>query len=123
MLAAFPRPINMPVNAALRAREAEYEMGHHGGYRLSKNSIRIGSRELMEMLAGLRNLDDNGARNVEAARRHPSPPSEAKSAFLRRLLEGRLPTRVEVIKTDEDDNDDWIEFEFGEADPSITPFR
>lgn len=62
MLAEFPAPVNMPVNGALRAREADYETGHHGAYGMSKGKIRIGSRELLEILAGLRTLDDNGRR-------------------------------------------------------------
>lgn len=123
MLAKFPVPVNMAVNGALRAREASYETGHHGGYCMSKQKIRIGSRELIELLAGLRTLDDNGAKNVEAARRLPGRPNPVKAAFLRQLTEGRLPSRIDVQRTDENGNDDWIEFEFDEPDPAIAPFR
>ncbi len=123
MLGAFPRPINMPVNGARRAREAHYEMGYHGAGELNKTRIRISSRELIEVLAGLRTLDDNGARNVEAARRLQSRPNATKAAFFQQLWEGRLPTRIDVEKTDENENDDWVTFEFGDADPSIAPFK
>jgi hypothetical protein len=33
------------------------------------------------------------------------------------------PTKISIIKTDENHSDDWMEFEFGPPDPSITPFR
>ena len=85
--------------------------------------IRIGSREVIEILAGLRTLDDNGARNVEASRSRPRQPNPVQIAFLRNLQQGRLPSAVTVINTDENDNDDWLEFEFGDPDPAISPLR
>ncbi|NSZ87625.1 hypothetical protein G6L97_26215 (plasmid) [Agrobacterium tumefaciens] len=123
MLEKFPRPVNMPVNGALRAREAQYEMGHHGGYKLSGQKIRVSSRELVEVLAGLRTFDDNGARNVEFARSLSHSMSDVSAVFLRQVAGGRLPVAITVEKTDENDNDDWIEFDFGEPDPAITPFK
>jgi len=38
-------------------------------------------------------------------------------------MEGRLPSSIEIIKTDEDDSDDWVEIHFGEVDPAIAPLR
>ena len=121
MLAELPKPVAMPVNAALRAREPGYDLGHHGGYTMERKKIRIGSRELMEILAGLRTLEDSGAKHIEASRRRPRQPNSVQIAFLRNLQQGRLPAAVRVIKTDEDDNDDWVEFEFGDPDPAISP--
>lgn len=123
MLEQFPLPIMMPRNGALRAREDKYDFGHHGGYVVGASKIRIGSRELIEVLAGLRTLDDNGAPNVEASRRLPPKHSPAKQAFLRKLQEGRLPVRINVDEGGENDNDGWIEFEFGEVDAAIAPFE
>ncbi|MDE3786146.1 hypothetical protein I7G00_19170 [Sinorhizobium meliloti] len=123
MLEQFPPPVMMPKNGSLRAREKGFDSGHHGAYQLEGCKIRMSSRELMEVLAGLRTLDDNGARNVEASRRLPSAPNPTKQAFLRKLLDGRLPVRISVDETGENDNDDWIEFEFGEADAAIAPFE
>jgi hypothetical protein len=111
----------MPVNAALLAREPGYDLGHHGGYTMGRSKIRIGSRELIEILAGLRTLEDNGAKHIEASRSRPRQPNPVQTAFLRNLQLGRLPAAVTVIRTDEDDNDDWIEFEFGDPDPAISP--
>jgi len=123
MVAELPKPVAMPVNGALRARESGYDLGHHGGYTMGGRKIRIGSREVIEILAGLRTLADNGARNVEASRSRPHQPNPVQIAFLRNLQQGRLPSAVTVIKTDESDNDDWLEFEFGDPDPAISPLR
>ncbi|WP_246304555.1 hypothetical protein [Ensifer sesbaniae] len=118
MLSELPKPVAMPVNGALRAREAQYPLGHHGGGKMSQRRIRISSRELTEVLAGLRTLGDGATQFGEAAQ-SDSP----QSAFLRNLTEGRLPVAVTVIKTDENHSDDWIEFEFGDPDPAISPLR
>lgn len=122
MLVELPKPVAMPVNAALRARETGYGLGHYGGCLMGGRKIRISSRELVEILAGLRTLADNGAKNIEASRRMPRQPNPAQAAFLRNLQEGRLPTVISVIKADENGNDDWVEFEFGNPDPAISPF-
>lgn len=120
----FPKPAMMPVNGALRAREDEYPLGHHGGYFMSgTDMIRIGLREFTEIFAGLRSIQDGGAKNVEAARKLPRIPNELQGRVLQNLMEGRLPKSIEIIKTDEDDSDDWVEIHFGEIDPAIAPFR
>lgn len=119
----FPRPVMMPVNGALRAREDSYDLGHHGAYTVSGSSIRLGLREFTEILAGLRTLTDNGAKFVDAGRKRPQKPSKVRDVVLRNLKEGRLPASVEIIRTDEDDNDDWVEITFGEIDPAIAPIR
>jgi len=115
------RAVAMPVNAALRAREPGYDLGHHGGYTMGGKKIRISSRELIEILAGLRTLEDNGAKHIEARRSRPRQPNPVQIAFLRKLQQGRLPAVITVLKTDEDDDDDWVEFEFGDRDPAISP--
>ncbi len=123
MVTHFPRPAMTPVNGALRAREHGYDLGHHGGYTMSGSKVRIGLREFTEIFAGLRTLRDNGAKHVEAARSHPQVPNPVQAIVVRNLMEGRLPTSIEIIKTDENDNDDWVEIRFGEIDPAIAPLR
>ena len=123
-IARMPTPIRMPINAALRAREPGYDLGFHGGYSMNARTIRISSRELVEILAGKRTLADNGAKHVEKARAlGRSQPNHAQAAFDRNLREGRLPDIIQVIKAGENEEDDWIEFRFGEPDPAISTFR
>jgi hypothetical protein len=121
MLREMPKPVMMPANGAMRAREPDYDIGHHGGYTMEGNKIRISSRELIEILSGLRTLEDNGAKFVAAGRKISPKPNRLQMTFLRNLRQGRLPVSIFVIKTDEDDSDDWVEFEFGDPDPAISP--
>ncbi|WP_245318303.1 MULTISPECIES: hypothetical protein [unclassified Mesorhizobium] len=123
VIGKLPKPIALPVNGAFRARESGYHLGHHGGFQMEGGKIRISSRELMEIMAGLRTIDDNGAMNVGASRNEPPHANPAKNVFLWNLQRGQLPVTVEVIKTGEDDSDDWIEFEFGDRDPAISPLK
>lgn len=124
MITHFPKPAMMPVNGALRAHEGEYDLGHHGGYSLlGSNVIRIGLREFTEIFAGLRTLQDNGAKYVEAARKLPQEPNHVQATLLSHLEQGRLPKSIEIIKADEDEDDNWVEIRFGDVDPAIAPFR
>lgn len=124
MVEYFPSPAMMPVNGTLRASENGYSLGHHGGYSMSgANVVRLGLREFTEIFAGLRTLQDNGAKYVEAARKLPQVPNHLQAIVLHNLREGRLPQEINIIKTGEDDNDDWIEISFGEIDPAIAPLR
>lgn len=124
VVSLMPVPAMMPVNGALRAQEPGYDLGHHGAYEMQGSKIRVSARELVETLAGLRNFGDDGAKYVEAKRKRPSSePNRIEATFLRELKLGRLPVEIRVIKGSEDDNDDWIEFEFGRSDPAIAPFE
>lgn len=40
-----------------------------------------------------------------------------------RLAQGRLPIAAAIIPGSDAEEDDWIEIEFGPADPAIAPFR
>ena len=122
MMAALPPPVMMPSNGALRAQEPGYDLGHHGGYQLGGRKVRIGARELIEVLAGQRSLADDGAK-FPGRGSAPVRPNMVQAAFARNLAEGRLPASITVIPTDENDSDDWIEFEFGDVDPAIAPLK
>lgn len=123
-VAVMPRPVMMPVNGAMRAVEKGYDLGHHGAYGMSGATIRVSARELVETLAGLRTFGDDGARYVEARRRQPSTRlNDIEGWFLQRLRHGELPKDIRVVKGDENEDDDWIEFDFGPKDPAIAPFE
>jgi len=89
---------------------------------VGSNIIRIGLRELTEVLAGIQPLQDDGVKKemVSGTSRLPHP---LQAIILDNLMKGRLPVAMDIIKTDEDDNDDWVEIRFGEVDPAIAPFR
>jgi hypothetical protein len=120
----FPTPAMMPVNGASRAREEGYDLGHHGGYKTTGlNMVRIGLREFTEVLAGLRTLQDNGAKLAPEGGSQLQQHNVPQSVILHNLLTGRLPISLDIIKTDENHNDDWVEIHFGEIDPAIAPLR
>lgn len=115
MLAALPRPVSTAINAAQMARSKGYGLGHHGGHVMSDGRLRMSSRELMEVLAGRRTVEQMDEANGWTGAGRPNP-------FERFLAGGRLPRQI-TVTSGEDDPDDWIEIEFGDPDPAITPFR
>lgn len=63
------------------------------------------------------------AKYVDAARKLGGEPSRVQGYILRNLIEGRLPSSIEVIKTGADASDDWVEIQFGDVDPAIVPLK
>jgi hypothetical protein len=108
MIEHFPKPAMSPANGALRAREDGYGLGHHGGYSILPSGVRLSLREFTEILTRARMLQDDGG---------------LQAVVSRYLKAGRLPDSIQIIKTGEDGNDDWVEICFGEIDPAIAPLR
>lgn len=123
MLDVFPKPVEMPINAAHRAKESGFGWGHHGGFKMSGERLRVSAREVLEMLAGRRTAQEINQLHDQLDRGISSGPNSIPGLMDLYLSRGQLPVSISVIKTDENDNDDWIEFEFGPPDPAITPFR
>jgi hypothetical protein len=123
MLKHFPKPVNSAVNGALRASETGYELGNHGAYEMCGSKIRVSAREMMEVLAGLRTFDDLGSLKSDKQGRNTTGKSEITKAFEHEIALGRLPARMSIIETSDDDNDQWIEFEFDRRDVAISPFQ
>lgn len=123
MMENMPKPISMPSDAALRAREARYDWGHHGGGTMSGKSIKISAREVMEVLAGQRTVKQMNSHHRWFLSDDKERENKMQNPFERWLAQGRLPSAIAIEKTDEDDSDDWIEIEIGDPDPAISPFR
>ncbi len=123
MMGELPMPIDMPINAALRAREVGYGWGFHGGVEMSRSRIRISAREVMEVLAGRRTAKDMNDLHRWSSPGDTPAPNTMPNPFERRLMEGRLPVAMSVVEGTDDDPDHWIEIEFGDPDPAISPFR
>jgi|TARA_R100000501_G_C2630688_1_gene126170 hypothetical protein len=107
---SFPTPKRMPINAARRAMEDGYGLGLHGAFKRSGKVMRVSSRMIMEVLAGKTPVE-------KLSQFHDQNP------FSLPFTEGKLPTKIEVIPGEEDEDDDWIEFTFDEQDPAISPFK
>jgi hypothetical protein len=119
MLETLPPPTMDAINAYHRSRENRYDLGHHGGARMSRSEVTISSRELQELLAGR-------ISHQEFLRSHRWEETDANghryaNPFEIILAQGRMIEKINV-EVDENDNDDWITFKFGDPDPSISPF-
>lgn len=117
----FPRPIKMPINARRLAGKSDYGWGNHGGNCVSDRSIKLSSREIMEVLAGRRSVEQMN-KDCNWSAKSGEAPGNLINPFERQLSKGRLPTKFKV-HSGEDENDDWIEIEFLDTDPAISPFR
>ncbi|MDH2243510.1 hypothetical protein N5J70_16295 [Pseudomonas sp. GD03909] len=112
----FPTPVNSPVNAVYRARDQGYGIGNLGGFSMSGNKLRVSSRAVMDVLSGRKSVEQF---NRDHQWNETSGNLIIKNPFERYLIEGRLPVKVLV---EPDDDDDWIEFEFGDRDSAISDF-
>jgi hypothetical protein len=116
ILKDLPKPINSPVNAVHRAKESGYGLGYRGGYRVSGNKIRLSSRAVVEVLSGRKSI---GEFNADYDWNGNSSNFQMLNPFEKNLIDGCLPVRVTV---EAGDDDDWIEFEFGERDAAVSEF-
>ena len=124
MVNLLPKPIAMPGNAARRAKEPSFGLGHHGGYKMSENRVQVSTREVFELLAGRSTVEEiNHTRDELSDDESIRSPNTLPRLIELYLSQGRMPTKISIIKTGDDDSDDWMEFEFGPPDPAITPFR
>lgn len=123
MLAAFPKPVWTPINASNQAKKRGFGLGHHGGFTMSGDSIKVSAREVFEVLSGRCSVDEINQKHDATRLGRDSGPDTMPRLIELYLSQGRIPTRISIIKTDENDCDDWIELEFGPPDPAIMPFQ
>jgi hypothetical protein len=122
MAERMPTPKNTPDNAALRAREPGYGWGNHGGSSMSNRSLKISSRLLLELLAGKRSIGEVHKLQHWRFKADPQDNRSTLNQFERWLDEGRLPVAI-TVERDPEGSDDWVEFEFGDPDPAVSPFK
>jgi hypothetical protein len=114
-----PRAVMSARNAAYRINKTDLCFGPHTGYWSGGNRLKVSSRQILEALAG---LPSHGVNRLDAPADAPLPPADWQEFFLGHLRHGQMITRVTVVPGGGTD-DDTLEFEFGPADPSISPFR
>ena len=114
----MPKLAMTPVNAGYYLRSKQRTKGQElGMFTLRENEISISSRSILRLLAGEMTLDEL----CDEYRTEGETPMP-KGAFKNKLERGRMIEAVEIIRHEEDD-DDEIVFRFGEPDPAISPFR
>ncbi len=87
---------------------------------MSGRSIKISSRAVIELLAGRKTVDDMNSWHQWTSSKDAPAQNVMLNPFERWLSEGRLPVSMTILKGDENEADDWVEFEFGDPDPAIT---
>lgn len=110
----FPKPYQMPVNAAMRCRDSTVSRSHNGAYCMQSDRIKISARGLLELLAGKITLEKYHAD-------HPWGDGQMGNMFELVQREGRSISLAQIEPMEYPD-DDWIVFEFGEPDPAASPF-
>ncbi len=114
-------PQSTPARALdlLRSRFPSRGWSFYGEFSMTRNTIRISARSLIELLAGEHDLGRFlGAHGFVPSEQSP----DAINFFKGKLQEGRT-IRAARIEKDPARDDDWLVLEFGEADPAISPFR
>lgn len=111
----FPKPHQMPVNAARRCQDSAVSRSHNGALCMTSDSNKISARGLLDLLAGTITSEQYLAQ-------HRWGESGVSNVFEIMRREGRSITSAHIEAMEHPD-DDWIVFEFGEPDPAASPFR
>lgn len=120
ILPEFPVPINTPVNAAYLAKQEGFGSGHRGGFTVSRNKVKISSRVIMELLSGRKSIEEFNGDYEWDGKVQESKVLSMINPFESKIREGRLPIKISVEKSLDDD---WLEFEFGEPDAAVLDFK
>jgi hypothetical protein len=115
----LPDPVNDAnyVVSNLTHPSRKVGLSFNGGVQMTEKTIRFSSRALLMFLAGETDqkkfFDENHLFDSLLC-------SPGKNFFAQQLNEGKLIKSIKLQKTNEDD--DWIEIEFGIPDPAISKF-
>jgi hypothetical protein len=118
---ALPAAKDDVVNALnhLRWKKRRVGLSHEGGYAFwGGRYMRISSRALLELLGGVMSSE-------RFLKLHRFVDDELRKSsgnpFAAALEQGRMIVSV-TVERDQDEDDDWIIFEFSERDPAISDF-
>lgn len=118
----LPVPITHATNALHHNKSALKGEGtsFKGGWSVSERKIRLSARALLELLAGKISYE-------EFLELHGFDPSEVPSLlsgnpFAYQFDRGKLIESISLHKSENED-DDYVDFEFGNPDPAVSPFK
>jgi hypothetical protein len=112
----IPKPVLTPANAVRRNIDSEVGAKMSYAIKAKGKEVRISARALQELLAGVISYD----RFAEA---HGWEGGQG-NMFLGNLTSGQLFVSARIDSgVNENEDDDWIVFEFGAPDPAVSPFR
>jgi hypothetical protein len=118
LLMYLPPVKRMPVNARnlFKSKRPHLYSSFIGGLRMNGNSIKISSRGLHTLLSGEINFD-------EFMKLHQDMKIGSKTNHFKLMAQtGKAIKSIHVEKC-EDDDDDWLVFEFSQQDPAISKYK
>jgi hypothetical protein len=99
----FPEPEQVPINALYRIESRKHEgLSYLGGYTINTDNIKISSRGLTELLAGV--IDTKKFEQLHGG--NDTGKNMMETFFSNQLLAGKTIKEISVEKTLNDD--DWI---------------
>ncbi|WP_163701566.1 hypothetical protein [Adonisia turfae] len=115
----LPKPESMLINALQSLKgNSSTGLSHYGGYIMEGDMIKISSRTLVELLAGILDVDKFIADHFG----YVNENSQASNFFRNKILSGKMIENIELERS-EDEDDDWVVIKFGESDPALSPYR
>lgn len=116
----LPAPESMPVNAKILLKtEKDKGLSHYGGFTMNQNEIKISSRMLTELLAGVLKYEKF---NVDHQQMSNDNINRIKDFFLNQLGQGRMIDNISIEQCKNED-DDWVKFKYGCSDAAISKYK
>ncbi|MBL0717497.1 MAG: hypothetical protein JJV89_05555, partial [Desulfosarcina sp.] len=116
----FPIPESMPINAKIFMKSRKDKgLSHYGGFTMRQNEIKISSRMLTELLAGVLKFEKFDSEHKQMSNDNRNM---IKEFFLNQLGQGRMIENISIEKCHNED-DDWIKFKYGSSDAAILKYK
>jgi hypothetical protein len=116
----FPAPESMPVNVKTYLKSRKNKgLSHYGGFTVDQDEIKISSRMITELLAGVLEFEKFDTEHKQMSNENKNM---IKEFFLNQLKEGRMIDNISIEKC-HDEDDDWIKFKYGYSDAAISKYQ
>jgi hypothetical protein len=116
----LPVPESMPINAITFMKSQKNKgLSHYGGFTMSQNEIKISSRMITELLAGVLKFEKFDSEHKQMSNDNRNM---IKEFFLTQLGQGRMIEKISIEKC-QDEDDDWIKLTYGASDAAISKYK
>ncbi|QIR75023.1 hypothetical protein FA592_01825 [Sulfurospirillum diekertiae] len=116
----FPIPETTPVNARSNLQHQKQKgLSYYGGFSMKNSELKISSRMVTELFAGILSFEKFDSDHKKMTK---EGNNKIKDFFLRQFREGRVIETISVEKC-QDKDDDWITFNYGFRDASISEYK
>lgn len=119
----MPTPVRDAKNGAWLAKSEPFDFGFEWTHGLGRDYIKIGARDLAEVLAGRKSVQQLNVNHHWYGSKDQVQEGHHLNPFEMMLDEGRLPVAITVEPSVENQGDDWVTIRFGDPDPAISAFK